>query len=234
MATSGTYAFTVTRDDIINSALRLIKAQSERDVAVGARLNNCTQSLNIMVKAWVMKGLPLWAVQDLAVPMVAAQATYSIGPSSSTQRPTRILDAYLRDASGNDVSLRITSRYDWDLLGSKSSPGIPNQIFYDPQLNNGVVTVYNVPTDTSHTMHLVLQRQFQDFNLAADTPDFPQEAYQALKWCLAAELYPELGDLANQQLFALVTQQARAYLDDLFASFQEYTSVLFTPSERRM
>jgi hypothetical protein len=232
MATSGTYAFTVTRDDIINSALRLIKAQGERDIAVGARLNNCVQALNVMVKAWVMKGLPLWCVQDLPVPMVVGQAAYSIGPVTSNPRPWRILDAYLRDATGNDVSLSITSRYDWDTLGDKSSPGVPNQIFYDPQLNNGIVTVYNVPSDANHTMHLVIQRQFQDFNLATDNPDFPQEAYQALKWCLAAELYPELGDLQNQSLLQLVTMQSKAYLEDLFNSFQEQVSVTFTPSER--
>jgi hypothetical protein len=232
MATSGTYTFTVTRDDTINSALRIIKAQGDRDVAVGSRLANAAAALNIMVKSWVMEGLPLWAVLDVAVPMVVGQAQYSLGPGTSTQRPLRILDAYLRDASGNDVSLQVTSRYDWDTLGQKSSPGIPNQIFYDPQLNNGIVTVYNVPSDATHTMHLVIQRQFQDFNLSTDSPDFPQEAYQALKYCLAEELYPELGDLNNQVLFQFIVGKARAAKDALFAFGQEWASVTFTPTER--
>lgn len=232
MATSGTYSFTVTRDDIINSALRLIKAQGDRDSAVGARLANCASALNIMVKSWVMNGLPLWAVQDIAIPMAAGQAQYPIGPASSQQRPLRILDAYLRDATGNDVSLQLTSRYDWDTLGQKNSPGVPNQIFYDPQLNNGIVTVYNVPTDTSHTMHLVIQRQFQDFNLATDNPDFPQEAYQALKYCLAEELYPEIGDLQNVALFQFIVGKAKVAKDDLFAFGQEWASITFSPSER--
>lgn len=232
MATSGTYNFTVTRDDIINGALRLIKAQGDRDVAVGARLANAAAALNIMVKSWVMNGLPLWAVLDVAVPMVAGQAQYSLGPGTSTQRPLRILDAYLRDASGNDVSLSILSRYDWDTLGQKNAPGIPNQIFYDPQLNNGIVTVYNVPSDSTHTMHLVVQRQFQDFNLATDNPDFPQEAFQALKYGLAEELYPELGDLQNVALFQFIVGKAKATRDDLFAFAQEWVSVTFSPSER--
>ena len=232
MATSGTYSFTVTRDDIINSALRLIKAQGDRDAAVGARLANCSSALNIMVKNWVVEGLPLWAVQDVAIPMVAGQSQYLIGPSTSQQRPLRILDAYLRDSTGNDVSLSMLSRYDWDTLGQKNAPGIPNQIFYDPQLNNGVVTVYNVPTDATHTMHLVIQRQFQDFNLATDNPDFPQEAYSALKYCLAEELYPELGDLQNVALFQFIVGKAKASKDALFAFGQEGVSITFSPSER--
>jgi len=230
MATSGTYAFTVTRDEVIAAALRLLQVYGEGDTIPAATITNCAQALNIWTKAVCMKGLFLWCVQDITVPMLLNIATYSIGPLSSQPRPLRILAAYLRDSTGNDVALTITSRYDYVTLGQKAAEGIPNQLFYDPQLNNGIVTLYNVPNDTSYTMHLVIQRQIQDFNLAADNPDFPQEAFQMLKWGLAAEISLEYS--ARDSIITRVDQKAAYYMTE-FADFQqEQASVYFTPTER--
>lgn len=235
MATSGTDTFLVTRDDIINSALRLIKAQGERDLCVGARLQNCVQSLNMMCKSWVMEGLPLWAVLQLPIPMVAAQSTYPIGPASLQQRPLRILNAFIRNnATQQDTSLMVESRYNYEDLGAKFTQSRPNQIYYDPQLTNGLMIVWPLPSDATETIYVTIQRQFQDFNLSLDNPDFPQEAYKALKWGLASELYAELGDLKDKDLFSLVVTQAKLSREDLSAFWQEYASINFTPSERSL
>jgi len=230
MATSGTYSFTVTRDDIIAASLRLIEVYGEGDVITPAAITNCAQALNIWTKSLCTKGLFLWCVQDLAVPMVAGQAAYSIGLLSGQPRPLRILAAYLRDTTGNDVVLTITSRYDYVELGQKAAQGIPNQLYYDPQLSNGIVTLYNVPSSSTYTLHLVIQRQIQDFNLATDNPDLPQEAYQMLKWGLANEIAPEYG--VRDSLLDRVERRAVAYLNEFADSQQEQVSVFFTPSER--
>lgn len=230
MATSGTYSFTMNRDDFSMSALRLIGAFGEGDVIPASDLTNCAQAFNLLVKDLALEGLPLWCVVDLSVPMVAGQESYNLSTISGTTLPLRILDAYIRGPLGNDVSLQITSRYDYDTLGNKLSSGVPNQCYYDPQLNAGSLILYDVPTDNSHTVHVVIQRQIQDFNLATDNPDFPQEAFRMLKWCLADEIsleYQTPGDIRSE-----VAIKAKLYKDKFFASTQEQTSVYFTPSER--
>ena len=231
MATSGTYAFTVNRDELIQASLRLLQVYGVGDPIPPEVIADCAQALNIWCKALVQGGLFLWCVQDIAVPMVAATASYSIGPLSNQPRPLRILDAYLRDPTGNDVGLSVTSRYDYDTLGLKSTQGIPNQLYYDPQLSNGVVTLYNVPIDPAYTMHLVIQRPFQDFNLATDTPDFPQEALQMLKWGLADEIGMDQG--ARDNIIDRVAARAKRYMDEFCFYQQEQTSVFFTPSPQR-
>ena len=229
MTTSGSYGFTVTRDDLITAALRTLQVYGIGDPIPPEVIDNSAQALNIFCKALDTDGLFLWCVQDLAIPMSAAQNQYSIGPLIGQPRPLRILDAYLRDnASGSDTTLTITSRYDYDTLGLKSAQGIPNQLYYDPQLGNGIVTLYNVPFDDSTTLHVVIQRPVQDFNLATDNPDFPQEAFQMLKWGLADEIGMEQG--ARDNVLDRVQQKAAFYRKQFVDSQQEQASVFFTPT----
>lgn len=230
MATSGTYGFSVSRDDLIGAALRLTGAFGDGDTIPSSDISNCAQALNILAKELATDGLPLWCVQDIAVPMVAGDGAYDLSAASGTPLPLRILDAYIRSATGNDVHLTSTSRYDYNTLGQKSAQGVPNQYFYDPQLGAGMLYLYNVPADATSTVHVVIQRQVQDFNLATDTPDFPQEAFRLLKWCLADEIaleYQAPADIRGE-----IALKSKIYRDRFFASQQEQTSVFFTPSER--
>lgn len=230
MASSGTYGFTMSRDDIIGAALRLTGAFGDQDVIPPLTITNCAQALNVVAKSLVTKGLPLWCVVDLPVPMIAGQTSYNLSIASGQPNPLRILDLYIRDSQNNDVTLQNVSRYDYNTLGQKFSPGIPNQAFYDPQIGASLLTVYNTPVDSTRTLHVVYQRQIQDFNLAVDTPDFPQEAYRLLKWALADEISLEFqtpGDIRLE-----IGLKCKMFTDEFFDMQQEQTSVYFTPSER--
>lgn len=230
MATSGTYSFTMTRDDIIGAALRLCGAFGQGDTIPAGDITNCAQALNILAKELALNGLPLWCVQDIPFPTVAGQAAYDLSAISGITLPLRILDAYIRDSAGNDTSLQITSRYDYDTLGQKAQQSVANQLWYNPQLGQGLVTLYDVPADNTYTIHVVIQRQIMDFNLATDNPDFPQEAFRLLKWCLADEIaldYQTPTDIRKE-----VNARAIGYREKFFDSQQEQTSIYFTPSER--
>lgn len=234
MATSGTYAFTVSRDDVINAALRTLGAFGAQDTVPPADINNCAQALNILVKTMVMKGLPLWCVETFATPMISGQMSYDLTlTSTGGYIPKRLLDAFLRNTTNgvnNDVSLTIESRYDYNMLGQKFSPGIPNQLFYSPNLTSGIATVYNVPNLAGYVMYTTAQRPIQDFDLATDNPDMPSEAFQALKWGLADELSLEYASpTVNLQL---VQQKSKMFMDELMAFEQEQVSVFFTPAQR--
>lgn len=231
MATSGTYSFLMNRDSIIGAALRALEVYGAGDTIPALDITNCAEALNIICKGLVVKGLPLWCVQELTIPLVVGQSAYPIGPSSSQVRPLRILQAFLRLSTGNDVELMVVSRYDYNELGMKLAQGTPNQLYYDPQLTNGIATLYNTPFDATQTLHVVVQRQIQDFNLSTDNPDFPQEAYLMLKWNLAKELLSEYG--VKPAIVQLVMANARESLDDFMNFMQEYASVYFYPSGRK-
>lgn len=233
MATSGTWSFTVNRDDIIGAALRALYVYSAGDTISAADISSCAQALNIVTKNLVTKGALIWCVQDVTIPLVAGQATYTLNLNalpSSGGKPMKILQAYLRDSTGNDVDLSLVARRDYNLLGNKSSQGIPNQLFYDPQVSVGNITLYNVPIDATRTLHLVIQRNLMDFNLATDNPDFPQEWYHPLKWLLAEEIMSDYDVPSNRMQY--VAGKAMTSLSDALAFSQEDVSLTFSLDTR--
>lgn len=229
---SGTYSFFMTAQDTVAAALRLTGAFDEYDAIPQTDLNNCLQSLEILCKEMALDGLPLWCVRDVSFPTVVGQASYNLSAITGSQLPLRIMDAYINDQSGNSVNLIMVSRYDWDTLGQKFQPGIPNQIWYDPQLGAGTLTVYDVPADATHTIHVVTQLQMQDVGQLTNNLAFPQEAYRMLKWCLADEISLEYRTPADER--SEIATKAAIYRSKFFTgpNAQEQVSIYFTPSER--
>ncbi|MDE2097571.1 MAG: hypothetical protein KGL39_10020 [Patescibacteria group bacterium] len=237
MTIGTTTTLLVNRDDIISASLRLLEVIGVGETPEIEDFTNSAQALNIMVKAWQIDGYKLWAVKDLSLPLVSGNATYQIGPSATgtgalvTDRPLRLQDScYIRDSNGHDTSVMIVSRQEYNILGAKSSPATPTQIFYDPQLTNGVLTVFPAPVDSTHTLHLIVQKPLADFNLSTDNPDFPQEWYQALKWGLAAELGLEYG--VPERKIARIEQKAAIFKEQLNNWSQEEADVYFVPDSR--
>lgn len=220
----------MNRDDIIKGALRKCGAIGEGETPSAETISDCAIALNIVAKEAAINGLPLWCVEDVLVPMVAGQAEYNLSVASNSTLPIRVLDCFKRDSQGNDVSIEITSRYDYDTLGQKSNQSVVNQIWYNPQLGNGIVTVYNPPSQVGDVLHIIIQRQIQDFNLATDNPDFPQEAYRMLVWILADEIALEYQCPADVR--KEINAKATIYKEKFFDFEQEQASIYFTPSER--
>jgi hypothetical protein len=230
MATSGAYSFTMSRDDIIKAALRLTTRYSADDAIPPEDMSYCAQALNLLCKEMVTDFLPLWCVQDLAIPLITGTEGYNLSTASNTTLPLRILDCYIRSATNNDRQIKIVSRYDFDLLGNKLQQGQPNQAWYDPQLGAGILHLYNPPVDTLSTLHVIIQRQVQDFNLSTDNPDFPQEAFRLLKWALADEI--SLEYFTPRDIRQEIGFKAAGYRQKFADGAMEQASVTFTPSGR--
>ena len=190
-----------------------------------------------MIKSWIVDGAKLWKIRDIVVTPVVGQASYQIGPTATgpgavvTDRPLKVTDAFIRDTTANkDWSLQMVSRAEYDLLGDKTTQGIPNQLYYDPQLDNGILYMYNVPVDTTHTIHIQCLEPLGDVVGNTATFDFPQEWYQPLKWGLADEIALEYG--ANNFIIQMVAAKAVGYRDKLSDFSVEETSTFFSPSTR--
>jgi hypothetical protein len=87
----------------------------------------------------------------------------------------------------------MVSRDEFISLGSISTASIPNQVYYDPQLVNGVVSIYPRFLTGDEVLQITFHRPFEDFDSASDTPDFPQEWFLPLMLELAALIGPSAG-----------------------------------------
>jgi hypothetical protein len=144
----------------------------------------------------------------------------------TVNKPVRAFSAFLRNSDNYDINLLQISKQEYDMLGYKFNESTPNQFYYDNQLANAKLWVFNVPNETSEwTVHLVAQRMFYDMNASTDDFDFPMEWFQALKWGLCAEICAEYGVPIDQIQY--YEQKALAYIDEASNFSVEEASVYF-------
>lgn len=199
MATSGSTDFSVSRDDIIKRALRIIGVLAQGETPTTNQTTEAAVALNGLVKAWEADGMPLWAIKSFNVPLTTGVSTYQIGlgKTVNTPKPLKVIQAFNHNVSSNvDVPIRIITRQEYNILGNKTSTGNPIQVYYEPLNEYGILHVFPVPStveQTANTIVIHYQRPFEDFDAANDTPDFPQEWYDAITYGLATRLAPEYG-----------------------------------------
>ena len=137
--------------------------------------------------------MPLWAIKERTITLQANTNTYTL----NTPKPLKVIQAWYRNTTSNvDVPMRVITRDEYNRLGNKYSAGTPIQVYYEPRRDDGVLHVFPTPsaTDAANvSIHIVYQAPFDDFDQSTDTPDFPQEWYDAVTYGLATRLAPEYG-----------------------------------------
>jgi len=236
--TSGTTTFSITRDDIIKGALRKIGVVAQGEVPTTDQVTEAAFALNTMVKAWEADGMPLWALRTTPITLVAGQTTYTIGNALTcdvvTDKPLKVIQAWNRDPVSNiDIPMRIITKQEYAMLGNKTTSGKPIQIYYEPQLDQGSLSLFPTPTTidaTGSVIYITYQRPFEDFNASTDVPDFPQEWYDAVVYGLAVRLAPEYGLPIDQRR---VLSQEALDIKLIAMSFGTEEGSLFFQAENR-
>jgi hypothetical protein len=206
MATTGTASLTCTRDQLIGEAYKKIRVTPEGGTVSATQISDVTLRLNMIIKNCMSNGLALWTYEQIAVPNVAAQIAYTIGPVGAditANRPLRIAQYgnFVRQTVGGqnlDTPVRVISRAEYLQFGNKNAPGVINTIYYDSQFNTattpspstgyGTLYVYVAPSNTTYTLYLNAQRQLYDMTTGTDEFDFPAEWYYYLVYALAADI----------------------------------------------
>jgi hypothetical protein len=229
---------TVPASEIILDALQDLRVVQDGASPTTGDTTDAIRKLNFLLKKWATKGLMLWTLDTLVIPMVASKTFYTIGPAGAdfiSYRPLRALDGtYARQTSGGqnlDTPLQLLSRMDYMNLGNKGSTGVINSFYYDPQMSTtvggvsqpstaynpansvGIVYVYVTPSDTTRTLYLQVQRPIQEITTGTQTFDLPLEWYEALTKNLGAELADKYEVPENRLM--RIKQEAKFLLDEI-------------------
>lgn len=214
-------SFALTSDQLVIAALRKLAVLGDGQTPSTTQLSTGTQALNVMLKALESKGMPLWAITEVDVPLTATRV-YSVNPA-----PLKVIQA-LRVNSSTSVELEQKTHNDFNLLGGITDVGEPTSFWYD--VNGGILHVYPTPDAASIagiTVRLVTQRQFNDMNSGTDTLDFPQYWQEAIIYGLAQRLSPEYGiPLSDRQMIAT---EAKMFLDEALSFGTEEGSMYIQP-----
>lgn len=236
MTTSNSTDFTVSRDDIIKRALRLCGVLAQGESPTTDQTSEANVALNSMIKAYMADGMPLWAIKQYSVSLTSGVNAYNIGVGQAvnTPKPLKVFQAFNHVATSNiDIPMRILSRQEYNMLGNKTTTGTPIQIFYEPLTDYGVLHVFPTPdsnAQTNNTITIVYQRPFEDFDASVDTPDFPQEWYDAITYGLAARLAGEYQ--ISSEVRKMLLQEAAIIKQDALSFGLEEASLYFQRDNR--
>jgi hypothetical protein len=146
--------------------------------------------------------------------------------------PYRVLSC--RRISGYDAGATTTisenimtalSHQDYYNLPNKTSNGIPNQYYYDPQVNFGDLFVWPRPADCVNRIGITYERRMSDVIVGTDNFDFPQEWLEPITWMLASRIGPAFGKgkRVNEEIYPI----AKVMLEQLLDFDTEIVSVCF-------
>lgn len=141
MPTSGSADFTINRNDILNTALVLCGYADPDETPSGNDYTNSSRLLNLMVKAWMAKGINLWAMKEATLFLSVGTASYSLGPSG-----THCTNAYVHTTLSADAASSATS------IQIASATGMSNADNIGIVLNDGSIhwaTISGAPSTTT-------------------------------------------------------------------------------------
>ncbi len=147
--------------------------------------------------------------------------------TSIAQRPLTVKAARLKVNDGNETPVNIVNRQEYFNYTNKTATGKINSVYYDPQLNNGVLYTYLTADSVNDTLLLTVQRQVADFDSDGDTADFPPEWLEAIVYNLAVRMFTKYGIDADTK--ATVSAMADSLLQDA-EDFDQEDSIQFSPS----
>lgn len=161
----------------------------------------------------------------------AASGNYVYTYTTKIRRPIHIIDAFRHDqTTGADVPINVIAKTDYDRLGLKTAVSLPTLLVYDPQLTNGSVFFYPQLTNGRSIITIIFMSPFEDFDASADTPDTPQQFYDALTMALAVRLAPIYGMPFRDR--SALKSEAKEALDMALETEPEDGSLLIQPEMR--
>ena len=212
MATSGTTAFDLNIDDIIEEAYERCGMRTNS----GNDLRSARRSLNLLFSEWGNRGVHLWKVSLNEVPLVAGTAQYAVNSSVSD-----VLEAYIsttaaasNTASTNDISLTKIDRSAYAALPNKLATGQPSQ-YYVERLTTPKIYLYQAPDlNTYTTLKYYVIKRIEDAGSYTNDADV---VFRFLPCMVAGLAYY----LAMKNAPQLVQQNKLIYEDQLKRALDE-------------
>ena len=218
MATSGTTAFDLNIDDLIEEAFERCGMR----MTAGYQLNSARRSLNLLFLDWANRGLNLWTIEQKTGSLAQGDTTFTLGTDT-----VNVLSAVIRQTTGGqqqDITLDRISREDYLDMPDKLTQARPSQFYVE---RSNAPTVYFYPTaDTSYTFVYYRIRRIQDAGVYTNTSDvnfrFLPCLASGLAYMLSLKYAPERTS-ALKQIYEEDFQ--RAALED-----RDTASVHFIPA----
>jgi len=220
MTTSGTYAFNPSLGELTLYAYNLIGVRNT--AVLQEHMMAARMASNLLLANWANRGVNLWAVDLVTVPLVQGQATYSVQGNTVV-----MLDAYIEtmtDGIPTDRIILPVSRTEYASYPNKEQQGFPTVFWFD-RLISPEVTLWPVPDGSQTYLKYYRVRQIQDSNLTSgQTVEIPYLWLDAFASGLAARLAMIWNPQMIQVLKPIADESYQIAADQNVEVAQQYIS----------
>lgn len=183
--TSGTYNYAPGLGELVLYAFGLCGVR--RTAILQEHMADASIAANLLLGDWSLKGVNLWQVDKVSIPLLKGQATYDLDPNIVV-----MLDTYVTIGAPEFPIDRIilpVSRTEYASYPNKVQPGFPTVFWMDRQLKP-TVSIWPVPyEDDTYVLNAYVLRQSQDANFdEAQIPAIPTVWLNAFAIGLATKL----------------------------------------------
>jgi len=226
MTTSGTYTYNPSLGELTLFAYNL--AGIRNTAIVQEHMEAARMAANLMLANWSNRGVNLWAVDLVTVPLVAGQSTYNVDGDTVV-----MLDAYMVIDNGNadpiDRIILPISRTEYASYPNKEQQGFTTVFWFD-RLIAPTVTLWPVPDGTSaQFLKYYRVRRIQDSNLQGGrNVEVPYLWLDAFAYGLASRLAQIWNPPLIQMLKPLADEAYQIAADQNVETAQQYISPMIS------
>lgn len=226
MTTSGTYTYNPSLGELTLFAYNL--AGVRNTALVQEHMEAARMAANLMLANWSNRGVNLWAVDLVTVPLVTGQSTYNVDGDTVV-----MLDAYIVIDNGNsdpiDRIILPISRTEYASYPNKEQQGFTTVFWFD-RLIAPTVTLWPVPDGTSaQYLKYYRVRRIQDSNLqGGQNVEVPYLWLDAFAYGLASRLAQIWNPPLIQMLKPLADEAYQIAADQNVETAQQYISPMIS------
>ena len=150
--------------------------------------------------------------------------------TNTIPRPLDILSCRRNDQNDIDTPMFHLSHQEYFDLPNKAQAGTPTSWNYDPQLNTGVLRIWQPTQLVTSKVKFTFASPVQNFVTATNDPDFPPEWLLVIGKYLALQLAPRYGKRDNPNIKELAKDAALELMNTMDFD-NEDASTYFAPSK---
>jgi len=222
MATSGTYNYAPSLGDLTLYAFNLCGVRPT--ALTQEHMQSARTAANLIQSEWAARGVNLWKVELVTVPLVQGTATYSVDSSVIT-----ILDGYVTVGTGaaaTDRYILPISRTEYASYANKTQQGFPSTYWLD-RLVVPKVTLWPVPDGNEVSFNYYAVQQLEDAELSsAAQPDIQYYFTRAYAYGMAREL----ALVWAKEVFQILSAEAEKAFEIAAEQNVENNNVFFSPT----
>ena len=202
-----------TVQNVIDRTLRTLGVLASGESPSTSETADALTALNSMLDGWMNDKLMVYSVQNITVPLVINQASYTLGATGDvvTTSPVRIEQAFVRK-SNIDYQLEQIDDKQYNAISFKTSTSdIPEYINFNATHPDSTINLYPVPNEVNN-LYLSVWTPYSVIAAATETFSLPNGYEEAVVYNLAIRLYPEypaiqinpiVGEMAKRSLAAI-------------------------------